>query len=192
MSEEDALYPELIRTLESLAEKFGFTLVDRVSKEAFILRRSPAQSNREDVQQVLNSAITHFGLIAKFEWTETNYERLTVFLFTPAEYERVSEENARLIERNLQELPSKQLGSHVRYSSVSSVIQGTIGATIGGRTRIYPNPDQEEVYVTIQGGRDEYIECDATELPEGIQLYFGFPVTVDKGKRVIIGPAEKG
>src|SRR5687768_13472285 len=104
---EDSFDPELIRTFESLAEKFGFALVDRVSKNAFTLRRTPDESyrDRELVQHLLNSAITRFGLIAKFEWTEVNYERLTVFLFTPAEYERLSEENARLIERNLQELP---------------------------------------------------------------------------------------
>ena len=188
---EDPLDPELIRNLENLAERFGFTLVDRVSKEAFTLRRSPPQSDREHVQQAFLSAMTGYDMIAKFEWTETNYERLTVFLYTTAEYERLSEENARLIERNLRELLSSTLRPRIPYESTSTVVQGTIGATIGGKTKVYPNPDHEEVYVTLEGGKFEYIECDATELPAGVQLYFGFPVMVDKGKRIIIGPVDK-
>lgn len=125
-------------------------------------------------------------MVAKFEWTESNYQRLSIFLFTPAEYDLLLEENKRLGERLREDLRSPV----DRRDPASLVVWGTIGATIGGRTKIYPNPDHEEVYVTLEGGNAEYIECDATELPDGIQLYFSFPVMVDKGKRVIVGPIQ--
>ena len=183
---EDPLDPELIRSIESLASNLGFTLIDRVSKEALTLRCSPPQPNRERVEQALLSVINRFGMVAKFEWTESNYQRLSVFLFTPTEYELLLKENERLGERLREDIRSHP----DRRDLVSIIVRGTIGATIGGRPRIYPNPDHEEVYVTLEGGNAEYIECDATELPQGIQLYFGFPVMVDKGKRVIVGPIQ--
>jgi hypothetical protein len=166
MADREPLDPELFPALESLGRQLGFSFITAVTHNAVTFYGGSELASRQEVEQRLLILITRFAMKAKFEWSVSNYERLTIFLVTPEE--------------------STQLEAK---RTASEIVQGKIGATIGGKTRVYPNPDHEEVYVTLEVS-DKYIECDARELPEGIKIYFGFPVMVDKGKRVIIGPVQ--
>jgi hypothetical protein len=160
MIEDDPLDPELVSSLENVAGHYGFKHFTRPSKNSIVIYRNPARSDQKQVEKSLSEIIHRFGMRVKFEWSMSNWQRLLMSIVEPAEYERVI------------------------------VVRGKIGATIGGRTQVYvKGSDNEELYVTPEGD-DQYMECDATELPEGVKIYYGSPVMIDTANRVIVAPAN--
>lgn len=159
MADNEEKYKAIISAIEQAMHYYGFDRLQQFGDSVVILYRSPGKGNEREVHNTMRRIIEQQGKRAELEWSETNYQRLSITIFEPTEQSRAA----------------------------FQIVSGTIGANIGGRIKVYvPDSDNKEVYVTLAGSRGEYIECDFDPLPEEVRLSAGFRVLVDIANKTIV------
>lgn len=181
MDENEDRYAAVVAELEKAMKAYGFTQLQRPTAQAITFYRSPDMGNQDKIEDHFRKIIESHQLgMYGIDWSQTNYQRLSITLGEPNE--------------DGDESPKKTFQySHQTYYDTIKIeqdkaVKGTIGANINGRMTIYvPKSNNEDIYVTIVGPKYEYVECDATNLPEGVKVKAGFPVLVNKAKKAIVG-----
>jgi hypothetical protein len=183
MSEEESISARIVAEIKTWMRDYSFTHIASFGEKTFILYRPPGSGSHKDIETRISALASTYDKRVNCEWSESNYERLSVNLIDPGDV--YPDTQPHFYPKTHAYFPSDKADRTISRL-VPEIVKGKIGALVAGRTRVFvPKSDNEDVYVTLQNS-DEYIECDATELPEGVKIYYGSPVLVDKINRVIV------